>query len=61
MRCRFRLGGAALEMKVGNLPSLLEMTLMMANTQGILGTELFQSYAVGLSVRRRQLVLIDLG
>jgi hypothetical protein len=48
------IGGESFNLLYGHLPPLLQMTLMMANTQGIIGTELFKSYTCSLSIRERQ-------
>jgi len=52
-----RLGRAASTLRVGHLPELLQMTLMMADTSGILGTEILSEYALCYAPRRRSLAL----
>jgi hypothetical protein len=42
---------------VGNLPQLLQMTLMMADTGGILGTAILNTHKVTFAPRRRKLAL----
>lgn len=44
-------------LRVGNLPELLQMTLMMANTSGILGTAILQTHKVTFAPRRRTMTL----
>lgn len=44
-------------LRCGSLPALLGMTLMMADTEGIIGNELLQNRAAGFFPRRRQLVI----
>ena len=44
-------------LRVGNLPELLQMTLMMANTRGILGTAILQTHKVTFAPRRRTMTL----
>ena len=44
-------------LRVGNLPELLQMTLMMANTSGILGTAILQTHKVTFAPRRRAMTL----
>lgn len=44
-------------LRVGNLPELLQMTLMMANTSGILGTAILQTYKVTFAPRRSTMTL----
>ena len=46
-----------LVLKVGVLPPLLQATLMMANTSGILGTMILESYQVFYAPRRKQLAI----
>ena len=50
-------GDELYELKCGSLPSLLNMTLTMASTQGILGNELCQRGMVGYFPRRGVLCL----
>jgi len=44
-------------LRVGNLPELLQMTLMMANTSGILGTAILQTHKVTFAPRRSAMSL----
>lgn len=44
-------------LRVGNLPELLQMTLMMADTSGILGTAILQTHKVTFAPRRRTMTL----
>jgi hypothetical protein len=44
-------------LRVGNLPELLQMTLMMADTGGILGTAILHTHKVTFAPRRRTLTL----
>lgn len=46
------LGSETVVLRVGNLPELLQMTLMMADTAGILGTAILETHRVLLSPRR---------
>jgi hypothetical protein len=46
------IGIDTISMRVGNLPQLLQMTLTMANTQGILGTAFLEEFKVSLSLKR---------
>lgn len=46
-----------LVLRVGNLPELLQMTLMMAGTGGILGTAILRTHRVTYAPRRKTLVL----
>lgn len=56
-RVPIALGGETVELVVGILPQLLQMTLMMANTSGILGTTILSDYLVGFAPRRKKLIL----
>lgn len=47
-----------IKLRAGNLPDLLQMTLMMANTSGILGTAILETHRVTYSPRR-ELMAID--
>jgi len=51
------LGTEDIILRVGNLPQLLHMTLMMANTDGILGTAILQTHKVSLAPRRKKIAL----
>ena len=51
------LGNTRYTLRCGSLPGLLEMTLMMADTEGIIGNEILRDRKVGFFPRRRQLVL----
>jgi len=44
-------------LRVGNLPELLQMTLMMADTSGILGTAILRTHKVTFAPRRRAMTL----
>jgi hypothetical protein len=50
-------GEASYVFRCGVLPALLGMTLLMANTEGILGNEILLNREVGYYPRRQQLVL----
>ncbi|MBA3018706.1 MAG: hypothetical protein KKH20_05845, partial [Proteobacteria bacterium] len=56
-RVPITLGGETVELVVGILPQLLQMTLMMSNTSGILGTAILSDYLVGFAPRRKKLIL----
>ena len=56
-RIPIKLGTETVELTVGNLPQLLQTTLMMANTSGILGTAILSHFVVGLSHNQQKLVL----
>jgi hypothetical protein len=45
------------EITFGNLPMLLEMSLMMANTQGIIGNELCKKFKVILDISQNKISL----
>ncbi|WCJ59447.1 hypothetical protein NXS98_17295 [Fontisphaera persica] len=51
------LGSVSMTLRCGRLPQLLGTALLMANTQGILGTALFVNRRVGYFPRRRLLVI----
>jgi len=51
------LGETRYTFRCGSLPGLLGMTLMMADTQGIVGNEILRNRTVGFFPRRQQLVL----
>jgi len=48
-------------LRVGNLPELLQMTLMMANTSGILGTAILKTHKVTFAPRRSTMTLQRIG
>ena len=50
-------GGVAFTLRCGKLPSLLGMTLMMANTKGIVGNAILNNRPVGYFPRRRTMML----
>jgi hypothetical protein len=52
-----RLGIAEIDLTVGVLPDLLHLTLMLADTSGILGTAILSDFAVELNPQQRKLVL----
>jgi len=52
-----QLGDESCKLRVGHLPELLQMTLMMADTSGILGTAILSHYAIHYAPRRSSLVL----
>jgi len=52
-----KIGGEHLIFTYGNLPDLLQLTLMMADTQAIIGTELLKTHAFSLSISNRELRL----
>ena len=49
-----------ISIEYGVLPELLQMTLMMADTQGILGSELLNHFGYILSLPRKELLLCKL-
>ena len=51
-------GTETITLRVGNLPGLLQMTLMLANTRGIIGTALLQTYKIVYAPRRKKLALM---
>lgn len=51
------LGGVVFTLRCGTLPSLLSATLMMADTEGIVGNGILCNRVVGYFPRRRALVL----
>jgi hypothetical protein len=51
------LGSVALTLRCGTLPGLLGMTLMMADTEGIVGNAILRNRPVGYFPRRHALVL----
>ena len=54
------IGGEIISIEYGVLPELLQMTLMMADTQGILGSELLNHFSYILSLPRKELLLCKL-
>jgi hypothetical protein len=56
-RVPIKLSTAEVDLTVGVLPDLLQLTLMMADTSGILGTGILADFAVELDPHRRRLVL----
>lgn len=44
-------------LRVGNLPELLQMTLMMADTNGILGTAILRTHKVSYAPRRKTMTI----
>ena len=54
------IGKREMTVKYGVLPEMLQMTLMMADTQGIIGTEIFKYYKCVLSNKRKTLFLRNL-
>ena len=52
-----QIGGEIISIEYGVLPELLQMTLMMADTQGILGSELLNHFSYILSLPRKELLL----
>jgi hypothetical protein len=56
-RTPIRLGRADYQLRCGQLPPLLGMTLMLAGTGGIIGNEILRGRLAGYFPRRRRLVL----
>lgn len=56
-RVPIALGRETVELVVGVLPQLLQMTLMMANISGVLGTAILSDYLVGFAPRKKKLTL----
>lgn len=54
-RIPIQLGRSSYELRCGQLPTLLGMTLMMAGTQGIIGNEVLLGRTAGYFPRRRRL------
>jgi hypothetical protein len=54
------IGDEIISIEYGVLPELLQMTLMMADTQGILGSELLNYFGYILSLSRKELLLCKL-
>lgn len=50
-------GSEAIVLRVGNLPHLLQMTLMMASTDGIVGTAILRTHKILLAPRRKTIAL----
>ena len=55
------IAGQRVDLRCGNLPGPLQTRLMIANTSGIIGTEILSSYRVCLSYLRQKLILIGRG
>ena len=55
------LGGVAFKLRCGTLPGLLGATLMMADTEGIVGNQILCNRVVGYFPRRHALVISALG
>jgi hypothetical protein len=55
------LGGVAFTLRCGTLPGLLGATLMMADTEGIVGNQILCNRNVGYFPRRRELVFCEYG
>jgi hypothetical protein len=51
------LGGVTFTLRCGTLPGLLGMTLMMANTKGIVGNAILANRTVGYFPRRQMMIL----
>ena len=49
--------GRRLNQEMGTLPQMLEMTLMVAGVDGILGTTIFDRFKVCFSARRKQIII----
>jgi len=52
-----KIGECIFSLRCGRLPDLLEMTLLMTGTQGILGNQFLHDRKVGYFPRRKILVL----
>jgi len=48
----------SMELDYGILPSVLRLTLTMANVKGIVGTEIFKQVSCLLSIKRKELLLV---
>ncbi len=48
-------GGNSFNVRYGNLPELLQTTLMMAGTEGIIGYDFFDNFKVSLDLKRKEL------
>ncbi len=55
-RVPIQLGSTRHDLRCGQLPGLLAMTLMMANTEGIIGNEVLRDRIVGYFPRRQRLI-----
>jgi hypothetical protein len=53
---KFFIGGIYFVLRCGCLPDLLGMTLMMADTKGIIGNQILHDRVVGYFPRRKELV-----
>lgn len=60
-RVDFKFGNFAVPLTCGILPELLQMTLMMADTRGIVGTEFLKSFDICLSSQRKKIILRKVG
>jgi hypothetical protein len=49
--------GSQLNLSFGNLPELLQMTLMFAGTEGIIGNEVFQYFIVYFSFPQKKIIV----
>jgi hypothetical protein len=56
-RMPIQLGGSRYRLQCGQLPKSLESALMVAETNGIVGSELLRGRCVGYFPRRQQLIL----
>ncbi len=52
---QLKVGNAVFDLCFGNLPELLETTLLSANVQGILGTEIFDTHKMLYAPRKSQI------
>jgi hypothetical protein len=52
----FQIGGSSFILRCGSLPDLLGMTLMMADTEGIIGSQIIQNRVIGYFPRGKELV-----
>ena len=52
------LGDQQFNIIAGNLPGLLQTTLMMANTQGILGSDLFKNFNVYFNYQSKEMIIV---
>ncbi len=49
------LGSSTLQIQYGNLPEILQLTLMLGGTNGILGSDLFTSKTILLDLKKKRL------
>lgn len=54
---QIKLGDEEIELKVGNLPGILQQTLILASTVGILGTAVLSNFVIGLSLKQKIIIL----